>query len=123
MSPPPDGAYYVSELTGVPFAAGAANIYRVAPGQAPTVAYSGFTTVLDLAVGPDGSLYVLEHSTGPVFFALPGRLTKIAPDGTRTTVIAGLTRPASVAVSREGDIYVSHRGNAIGVGEVLQIQP
>jgi hypothetical protein len=66
---------------------------------------------------------VLEHSTGPVFFALPGRLTKIAPDGTHSTVIAGLTRPTSVAVSPEGDIYVSHRGNAIGVGEVLQIQP
>ena len=119
----PGGAYYVSELTGVPFAAGAANIYRVVPGQAPTIAYSGFTTVLDLAVGPDGSLYVLEHSTGPVFFALPGRLTKIAPDGTRSTVIAGLTRPTSVAVSPDGDIYVFHRGNAIGVGEVLQIQP
>ena len=71
------------------------------PGLAPTVAYSGFTTVLDLAVGPDGSLYVVEHSTGPVFFVLPGRLLKIAPDGTRTTVIAGLTRPTAVAVSPE----------------------
>ena len=116
-------AYYVSELTGVPFALGAANIYRVVPGQAPTVAYSGFTTVIDLAFGPDGSLYVLEHSTGPVFFAQPGRLLKIAPNGTRSTVIDGLVRPTSVAVSRNGAIYVSHRGNAIGVGEVLQIKP
>jgi hypothetical protein len=31
----PDGAYYVGELSGVPFAAGAANVYRVVPGQAP----------------------------------------------------------------------------------------
>ena len=116
-------AYYVSELTGVPFAAGSANIYRVVPGQAPTVAYSGFTTVLDLAFGPDGSLYVLEHSTGPVFFALPGRLLKIAPDGTRSTVIDGLIRPTSVAISHRGVIYISHRGNAIGVGEVLQVTP
>jgi hypothetical protein len=74
----PDGAYYVAELSGVPFAAGAANIYRVVPGHAPTVAWSGFTTVIDIAFGPDGSLYVLEHSTGPVFFALPGRLIKVA---------------------------------------------
>ena len=116
-------AYYVSELTGVPFAAGAANIYRVVPGQAPTVAYTGFTTVIDLTFGPDGSLYVLEHSTGPVFFAQPGRLTKIAPNGTRSTVIDGLVRPTSVAVSRHGTIYISHRGNAIGVGEVLQVTP
>jgi hypothetical protein len=115
--------YYVSELTGVPFAAGAANIYRFVPGQAPTVAYSGFTTVLDLAFGPDGSLYVLEHSTGPVFFAMPGRLLRIAPDGTRTTVIDGLTRPGSVVVARDGTIYVSNHSNAVGVGEVLQVDP
>ena len=75
----PDGAYYVSELTGIPFAAGAAVIYRVVPGQTPTVVWSGFTTVIDIAFDPDGNLYVLEHSTGPVFFALPGRLLKDRP--------------------------------------------
>jgi hypothetical protein len=119
----PDGAYYVSELTGVPFATGLANIYRVVPGQAPTVAWSGFTTVIDIAFGPDGSLYVLEHSTGPVFFALPGRLVKVAPDGTRTTVIGGLTRPGSVVVDADGTLYVSNRSTSIGTGEVLRIEP
>src|SRR5512133_2094792 len=119
----PDGAYYVSELSGVPFAAGAANIYRVVPGQAPTVAWSGFTTVIDIAFGPDGSLYVLEHSTGPVFFQLPGRLIKVAPDGTRTTVIDGLTRPGSVAVGPDGALYVSNHSTSIGAGEVLRIEP
>src|SRR6266498_2094115 len=119
----PDGAYYVAELSGVPFAAGAANIYRVVPGQAPTVAWSGFTTVIDIAFGPDGSLYVLEHSTGPVFFALPGRLLKVAPDGTRTTVIGGLTRPGSVAVGPDGALYVSNQSISIGTGEVLRIEP
>jgi hypothetical protein len=119
----PDGAYYVSELTGIPFAAGAASIYRVVPGQAPTVAWSGFTTVIDIAFDPDGSLYVLEHSTGPVFFALPGRLLKVAPDGTRTTVIDGLTRPGSVALGPDGALYVSTRSTEIGAGEVLRIAP
>jgi len=119
----PDGAYYVSELTGVPFAAGFANIYRVIPGQAPTVAWSGFTTVIDLVFGPDGCLYVLEHSTGPVFFAMPGRLLKIAPDGTRTTVIGGLMRPTSVAIGPDGALYVSNRGLSVGTGEVLRIAP
>ncbi len=119
----PDGAYYVSELTGVPFPAGFANIYRVVPGHAPTVAWSGFTTVIDIAFGPDGSLYVLEHSTGPAFFALPGRLLKVAPDGTRTTVIDGLTRPGSVAVGPDGALYVSNQSISIGTGEVLRIEP
>jgi glucose/arabinose dehydrogenase len=117
----PDGAYYVSELTGIPFAAGAANIYRVVPGQAPTVAWSGFTTVIDIAFDEDGNLYVLEHSTGPVFFALPGRLLKVAPNGTRTTIIAGLTRPGSVAVGPDGALYVSTHSTEIGTGEVIRI--
>jgi DNA-binding beta-propeller fold protein YncE len=119
----PDGAYYLAQLTGQPFTAGAANIYRVVPGQAPAVAYSSFTTIIDLTFGPDGSLYVLEHSTGPVFFALPGRLLKIAPDGTRTTVVAGLTRPGSVAVGPDGALYVSNRAISVGTGEVLRIEP
>jgi hypothetical protein len=119
----PDGAYYLAQLTGVPFTAGAANVYRVVPGQAPTVAHTGFTTIIDLTFGPDGSLYVLEHSTGPVFFALPGQLLKIAPDGTRTTVVDGLTRPGSVAVGPDGALYVSNRSISVGTGEVLRIEP
>ena len=119
----PDGAYYVSELTGIPFAAGAARIYRVGPGQAPTVAWSGFTTAIDIAFDSEGNLYVLEHSTGPVFFALPGRLLKVAPDGTRTTVVDGLTRPGSVAIGPDGALYVSTRSTSIGTGEVLRIEP
>ena len=119
----PDGAYYVAQLTGIPFAAGSANIYRLVPGQAPTVRWSGFTTVIDIAFGPDGSLYVLEHSTGPVFFALPGRLLKVAPDGTRSTVVDGLTRPGSVTVGPDGALYVSNRSISVGTGEVIRIEP
>ena len=58
----PDGALYVSVLTGVPFTAGAAKIYRVVPGQANQIFQDGFRTIIDFAWGPDGSLYVLEHS-------------------------------------------------------------
>jgi hypothetical protein len=119
----PDGAYYLGQLTGVPFTAGAANVYRVVPGEAPAVVYSGFTTIIDLTFGPDGSLYVLEHSTGPVFFALPGRLLKIAPDGTRTTVFGRLNRPGSVAVGPDGALYVSNGAISVGTGEVLRIEP
>src|SRR5262249_42213396 len=45
----PDGAYYVSELTGFPFATGAARIWRVKPGHKPTVWASGLTNVTSLA--------------------------------------------------------------------------
>ena len=33
----PDGAYYVSTLSGVPFVPGAAVVYRVVPGESPAV--------------------------------------------------------------------------------------
>jgi glucose/arabinose dehydrogenase len=107
----------------VPFTLGVANVYRVVPGEAPTVVYSGFTTIIDLTFGPDGSLYVLEHSTGPVFFALPGRLVKIAPDGTRTTVVSGLNRPGSVAFGPDRSLYVSINSISVGTGAVLRIDP
>ena len=117
----PDGAYYVSELSGVPFAAGAANIYRVVPGQLPIVFEGGFKTAIDLDFGPDGSLYVLEHASGPVFFGGPGRIVRVAPDGTRSVVYAGLNRPTSLLVF-DGGIYVTNNGISVGTGQVLFIE-
>lgn len=119
----PDGAYYVGELTGVPFTAGAARVYRVVPGAAPQVIHEGFKTIIDLDFGPDGSLYVLQHATGATFFSGPGELWRVAPNGTRSLVLGGLTRPTSVVVGTDGAIYVSNRGTSIGIGEVLKIQP
>jgi glucose/arabinose dehydrogenase len=118
----PDGAYYVSELTGAPFAAGTARIYRLVPGEEPTIFLTGFKTVIDLDFGPDGSLYVLEHASGPVFFGGPGRVIRVAPDGTRIDAVTGLTRPTSVAVDRDGTIYVTNRGISVGIGEVWRIE-
>jgi hypothetical protein len=119
----PDGAYYVGELTGVPFASGAANVYRVLPGQTPQVFRSGFTTITDIDFGPDGSLYVIEHSTGPQFFALPGDLVKVSPDGQRTVLVSNLNRPTSVAVERDGSVYYTNRGITPGAGEVWKYTP
>ena len=56
----PDGAYYISQLTGFPFQPGAANIWRVVPGAGPTVFASGLTNVTDLAFARDGTLYAVE---------------------------------------------------------------
>ena len=119
----PDGAYYVAELSGAPFAAGAASIYRVVPREQPQVFRSGFTTVTDLAFGPDGSLYVVEHSTGPAFFALPGDLVKVTPDGQRTVVVSNLNRPTSVLVTPDGTVYYTNKGIAAGAGEVWKLTP
>ncbi len=118
----PDGAFYIGQLTGVPFADGAANVYRVEPGEAPTVFLAGFKTIIDLDFGPDGSLYVLEHATGPVFFGGPGRVVRVAPDGTRTFPVVGLSRPTSVVVDCKGTLYVTNHGVEVGTGEVLRVR-
>jgi hypothetical protein len=119
----PDGAYYVGELSGVPFATGSANVYRVLPGQPPQVFRSGFTTVTDIDFGPDGCLYVIEHSSGPQFFALPGNLVKVSPDGQRTVLASNLDRPTSVVVDSDGSVYYTNRGVAAGAGEVWKYTP
>ena len=109
----PDGDYYVAQLTGFPFPAGAANVYRLVPGQAPQVYAGGFTTIIDLAFGGDGSLYVLE--------IFPGDLIRVAPDGVRNTIASGLTMPGGLAVGPDGALYVSNFGVFPGTGEVVRI--
>ena len=55
----PDGAYYMSQLTGFPFPIGGANIYRVNPRTgAYKVFKGGFTNIMDLAFDKHGTLYV-----------------------------------------------------------------
>jgi hypothetical protein len=65
----PDGMYYVGELKGFPAPTGESKVWRVRPnatnakcGQSPrcTVALDGFTSIIDLAFGPDGRLYVVQ---------------------------------------------------------------
>lgn len=119
----PDGAYYVGELTGVPFCAGNANVYRIVPGQPPTVVCGGFTTIIDLAFGPDRQLYVAQHSNGPVFFATPGNVVRVGPDCSKTPVTPPLNRPGGLASGPDGAMYVSINSNLPGVGEVVRIEP
>lgn len=118
----PDGALYVSTLTGAPFVPGMARIFRLVPGQAPTVYAAGFTMIIDIDWGVDGSLYVLQYASLP-FFGGVGSVIRVAPDGTRTELVTGLANPTSVLAGPDGSVYVSNRGNLAGVGEVLRIVP
>ncbi len=117
----PDGALYVSTLSGVPFLPGAAVIYRIEEGQAPTVYAAGLTQVTDFAFGLDGSLYVLQYASAP-FFNGPGSIVKQARDGTRSVVTTALTHPTGILLGLHGTLYVSNQGDAAGVGEVLKIE-
>jgi hypothetical protein len=122
----PDGALYVGQLTGFPFASGVASVYRVVPGQAPVVHCTGFTTILDIAFGQQGEMYVVENASGnalPPFPANSGRLLRVEDDCSRSTVHAPLDRPTSVVIGPDGSIYVTNHGVSAGIGEVLKITP
>jgi hypothetical protein len=120
----PDGALYVSQLTGFPFPVGAANIYRVEPGSAPSIYASDLTNVTDLAFDRHGNLYVVEIAANGLGSGDPtGALIKIRPDGSRETVLSeGLVNPYGVAIGDRGDIYLSNHGAQAGLGEVLRIK-
>ena len=122
----PDGAYYVSQLTGFPFPVGGASIFRVVPGHEPQVYASGLTNVTDLAFGRDGSLYVVQISkiglanepeTEP---DSSGNVIRIPRKGNRR-VIADLPTPYGIALGRRGEIYVTIHSASAGAGEVVRL--
>jgi glucose/arabinose dehydrogenase len=110
-------------LTGAPFAEGTANVYRVLPGVSTQIFRSGFKTIIDIAFGPDGSLYVLQYATGAVFFSGPGQIIRVTPDGTPQVIISDLVQPTSLAIDADGVLYVTNNGTSVGNGQVLRIQP
>jgi len=137
----PDGAYYIGELTGIPFTDKRANIYRLDPATDAVphtftldeAFLTGFKNIIDMAFADDGTLYVLQHATGALQMTGLGVLIKVVPDksqsdvrlqyqlGTRGTVIADLHEPTSVVIGPDDNLYVSIRGTTAGGGEVIRV--
>jgi hypothetical protein len=137
----PDGAYYVSELTGFPFEIGGARVWRVmdmnADGDAMddgemSVAYSGFTNILDIGFDADGDLYVLEIAKEGLLQAegedpehpgdFTGALIRVGADGTQTEIMSdGLIAPIGMEIGPDDAIYVANFGVMPDMGEVLVI--
>lgn len=126
----PDGSLYVGQLTGFPFPVGAANVYKVpANGGTPVVYASGLTSIIDIAFGHDGALYVLEIAKNGLLAAeqggdFTGAIIRIAADGTQTEVAStGLTAPGGLIVGPDGSFFVTNKSVMPDVGEVLRIKP
>jgi hypothetical protein len=128
-----DGYYYVGELRGFPATAGTSEIWRIKPGSVGAVCdplkpnkgkcqryADGYTSIVDLAGGPHGTIAVVElakatwlaaegPSTTPVIGSLylqfPGRHHKA---GYKKELAKGkLVLPAGAAINKWGDIFVS----------------
>jgi hypothetical protein len=115
----PDGALYVGELGGAPFDVGTSSVYRVVPGQAPTVYASGFTAISDVAFDSNRRLLVLEIDqqglNDPALseggLPSPGAIIGVHRNGTQTLLAStGLEFPTGMAVTPQGSVYVSNYG-------------
>jgi sugar lactone lactonase YvrE len=139
----PDGAWYVSELKGFPFPKGASRIWRIEPGATnavcdpanpnvgPCTSYAtGFTSVIDLAFGRDGTMYVLEIVKEgllavELFGAPPIGALWAVDGGTKTELVPGtLMAPGGVAVGFNGSLSVT-TGTVFGPGggAVVRVNP
>lgn len=138
----PDGWWYVGELTGFPFTVGVSRVWKILPGSrdatcdpaagpgAPCqLVANGFTAIVGLAFGADGSMYVSEMAKYGLFGVLvasggdpTGALIKVAPNGTRSEIAAGqLILPGGVAVANDGAVFVVNGSVFPNEGELLRI--
>jgi hypothetical protein len=117
------GGLFVGELTGFPYPAGTASVYRVVDGN-PEVYAGGFTMIIDIAFDR-GRLYVLEFdSDGALGAGTTGALIRVGKDGSKTAIETErpLIAPTGLAI-RHGFAYVSNCGACpAGLGEVVRIK-
>lgn len=118
----PDGALYVGELTGFPFPAGGARVYRIDYDGVELFA-KGFTNIIDIAFDEDDNLYVLEIFKNGITSGDPtGALIRVDEDGEDWELVTDdLVTPGGLAI--HGDhAYVSNVGTLPDKGEVVRIE-
>jgi hypothetical protein len=136
-----DGYWYVGELRGFPATPGTSQIWRIKPGSVDAVCdpeapntgnckrfADGYTSIVDLAGGPKGTIAVVELAKiswlgwelgggAPV----EGSLFLQSKSGAKRELAAGkLLLPAGTAVSRAGDVYVS--SPIFGPGAIYKVK-
>ena len=128
-----DGYYYVGELKGIPAPIGESRIWRIAPdaswAQCPDadcelVFDGGFTSIIDLAFGPDGLLYVVELDENSWFAAnlppaanalLGGTINACDVENPGCTVVAdGIPLPTAITFGKKGTLWSTMFGPVPG---------
>lgn len=136
-----DGAYYIGELRGFPATPGTSQVWRVEPDAVDAVCdpekpnqgdcrryADGFTSIVDLAAGPDGEIFVLElvkqsWLQWELGIADPvGGLYRIPAGGGDAVEIARdrLVLPGGVDVSNKHKIFVT--GPTFDEGAIVRVR-
>jgi hypothetical protein len=135
----PDGFYYVGELRGFPGPLGHSRIWRVAPwasaancGSSPdcqVVFEGGFTSIIDLAFGPDGLLYVVEFDENGWFAAevldiQAGGTINACDIDTHDCVVVetGISYPTAITFGKRGELYATENAIIPPLASVIEIQ-
>lgn len=117
----PDGHFYVGQLTGFPFPVGGARVFELDESGAVVHTIGGFTNIVDVTAGSDGTLFVVQiSSSGLLGGEMDGQVWKVAPNGDRTLVVPFVFAPGGAAVGPDGDLYVTTGTILPDVGAVLR---
>ena len=130
IAPAPESGAYVALFTAAPYREGAAKVLAVAADGTVTDAWTNLTLLTDLAIGPDGALYVLEMATGidpddPASIGPgSGRVVRQTGLDTSEVVVTGLSLPVAMAFGPDGALYIA--GPAFGAdngeGTIVRIE-
>lgn len=133
------GYIYVGELKGFPAPTGESNIWRISPkangarcGQSPDcvkVFDGGFTSIIDLAFGPDGLLYVTEFDerawAAVEIFGTPtgGKISACnLRSGDCFDVKSGLPQPTAITFDESGALWATQKALVPNGAEVVKVK-
>jgi hypothetical protein len=130
----PDGDIYIGELTGFPGTPEMSRVWRVPAGSRHVVCPSasctevlgGLTSIVDMAFGPDGMLYVVELDALGWFAievagaAVAGGTVKACDvvGGTCSVVAAGLSLPLALTFDVDGVPWIAENASVGGAADV-----
>jgi hypothetical protein len=134
----PDGHYYVGELKGFPGPTGESSIWKVAPdadwaecGSNPDCVKAfdgGFTSIIDLAFGPDGLLYVAELDEASwaaveIFQAPAGGTINACDVSTQTCqeVAGGIPILTAITFGTDDSLWATRNALIPGLAEVFEV--
>lgn len=116
----PDGAFYVSELTGFPFPVGASTIWRVVPGKKPVAYATGLTNVTSLE-WRGSTLYAVQLADNGLLAGPTGSVRRVVRGATQHPAVAsGLFAPYGLAI-KGNTAYVTTCSVCAGGGEVRAV--